>query len=89
MKMLFREGFWRDVNKEIKDKKTIVRIDEVIEEAVAAASISAMKNVKKLKGAANAYRIRVGGFRLGVFVEDDVIEFVRCLPRKDMYRYFP
>ena len=89
MKTLFRESFWRDVKKEVKDKKTIMRIDEIIEEAVAAASISDMKNVKKMKGASNAYRIRVGGFRIGVFVEDNAIEFVRCLRRKDMYRHFP
>ena len=89
MNTLFRERFWRDVKKEVKDKKTIVRIDEVIEEALAAASIRDLKNVKKMKGAANAYRIRVGGFRIGIFVEGDVIEFACCLPRKDMYRYFP
>lgn len=89
MNTLFRERFWRDVKKEVKDKKTIARIDEVIEEAVAAASINDMKNVKKMKGASNAFRIRVGRFRIGVFVEGDIIEFACCLPRKDMYRYFP
>ena len=89
MKTLFRESFWRDVRKNVKDKKILIRIDEIIEEVVAAASISEIKNVKKMKGAANAYRIRIGSFRLGCFLEGDAIEFVRCLPRKDIYRYFP
>jgi mRNA-degrading endonuclease RelE of RelBE toxin-antitoxin system len=42
-----------------------------------------------MEGAANAYRIRVGGFRIGFYLETDVVEFVRCLDRKDIYRYFP
>lgn len=89
MKTLFRESFWRDVKKEVKDKNTISRIDAVIDEAMAATSIFDIKNVKKMKGASNAFRIRVGDFRIGVFVEGDVIEFARCLPRKDAYRNFP
>jgi mRNA interferase RelE/StbE len=89
MKALFRESFWRDVKKEVKDRKTIMRIDEIIEQAEAAADISELRNVKKLKGAAGAYRIRVGSYRIGAFVEGDAIEFVRCLPRKEIYRYFP
>jgi mRNA interferase RelE/StbE len=88
MKTLFRESFWRDVRK-IKDQKIIARIDEVIAEVEAAARFSEIGNVKKMVGAANAYRIRVGGFRIGVFAEEDAVEFVRCLDRKDMYRYFP
>jgi mRNA interferase RelE/StbE len=89
MKTLFRDSFWRDVMKKVKDKKTIIRIDEIIEEAAAAENISGIKNVKKMEGADDAYRIRVGNFRIGVFVEGDVIEFVRCLPRKDIYKFFP
>ncbi len=89
MKTVFRDSFWRDVKKRVKDKKTTVRIDEIIEEALGAADISEIENVKKMKGADNAYRIRVGSFRIGVFVEGDAIEFVRCLPRKDIYKHFP
>ena len=88
MKSRFRESFWRDVRK-IKDKKTLARIDEALEEAETAATLAEMKGVKKMDGAANAYRIRVGRFRIGFYLEGDVLEFTRCLPRKDIYRYFP
>jgi len=87
MKHVFRESFWRDVKK-IKDKKTLNRIDEAIAEVDAAANLSEVQNVTKMEGAANAYRIRVGEFRLGFYLEADVVEFVRCLDRKDIYRYF-
>ncbi|MBP1468695.1 type II toxin-antitoxin system RelE/ParE family toxin [Candidatus Chloroploca sp. M-50] len=35
------------------------------------------------------YRIRIGDYRLGLFVEDDTITVVRFLHRRDIYRYFP
>ena len=89
MKTLFRDSFRRDVKKKVNDKKTIKRIDEIIEEAAAAANISGIKKFKKMEGADNADRIRVGNFRIGAFVEADAIEFVRCLPRKDIYKFFP
>ena len=88
MKALFRESFWRDVKK-IKDKKTRTRISDLVAAAEAAADLSEIKNVTKMEGTANAYRIRVGDFRVGFFLEKDAIEFVRCLARKDIYRYFP
>lgn len=48
-----------------------------------------MTNLKKLKGGGNYYRIRVGEYRIGIIVEGDAITFVRCLHRKEIYRYFP
>jgi mRNA interferase RelE/StbE len=40
-------------------------------------------------GSANFYRVRIGDYRMGVIGEGDTVEFVRCLPRRDLYRYFP
>jgi mRNA interferase RelE/StbE len=31
----------------------------------------------------------VGDYRIGISVEGDEVEFVRCLHRRDIYRYFP
>lgn len=88
MKALFRDSFWRDVKK-IKDQTTSAQIDDVIAEVERATSISEIKNVIKMKGAGNAFRIRIGKFRIGFFLEGDTIEFARCLSRKDSYRHFP
>ena len=54
-----------------------------------AASLGDVANLKKMSGAAGFYRIRVGGYRIGVAVEGDEVEFVRVLHRKDVYRSFP
>lgn len=44
--------------------------------------------LQKLSGTPNYYRIRVGDYRIGPALEDDMVVFVRCLHRKDIYRYF-
>jgi mRNA-degrading endonuclease RelE of RelBE toxin-antitoxin system len=34
-------------------------------------------------------RIRLGEYRLGFVFESGAVTFVRCLHRKEIYRYFP
>jgi mRNA interferase RelE/StbE len=46
-------------------------------------------NLKKLKGGRIYYRIRVGEYRIGLTIENNTVAFVRCLNRKEIYRYFP
>ena len=42
-----------------------------------------------MEGFKNAYRIKIGDYRIGVFIEEDTIEFVRFVHRKDIYKKFP
>jgi mRNA interferase RelE/StbE len=42
-----------------------------------------------MSGGGAYYRMRLGDHRVGLSVQDDVVTFVRVLPRKDIYRYFP
>lgn len=42
-----------------------------------------------MEGHANFYRIRIGQYRVGIVLEAGVVDFVRFLHRKDVYRYFP
>ncbi|MBC1237140.1 type II toxin-antitoxin system RelE/ParE family toxin [Nostoc sp. 2RC] len=46
-------------------------------------------NIKKLQGYENAYRIRVGDYRIGFIFDGETVIFQRVLHRKDIYRYFP
>jgi mRNA-degrading endonuclease RelE of RelBE toxin-antitoxin system len=48
-----------------------------------------IQDLKKIKGAKNAYRIRVRDYRIGFFFEEDKMTFSRVLHRKEMYRFFP
>lgn len=52
-------------------------------------NITEIKSLKKIKGHKNAYRIRVGDYRIGVFIQKETVTFSRVLHRKDVYRYFP
>lgn len=88
MKTSFARTFSRDLRR-IRDKAVLNRVRPIIEYYDRVESLSEARQLKKLKGEDNYYRIRVGDFRIGVIIEDDEITFVRFLHRKDLYRYFP
>jgi mRNA interferase RelE/StbE len=88
MKTTFRQSFLRDI-KNIKEKQVLLRIEKVIEQVESAQSLDDIADLKKLGGSKTAYRIRVGVYRLGLHYEKGAVEFVRCLNRKDLYRFFP
>lgn len=88
MKTSFRQSFVRDLKK-IKNAAVRRRIQRVIAEVEAAADLRAINQLKQLSGTDNLYRIRLGDYRIGMAVETDTVEFVRCLHRRDLYRFFP
>ncbi len=88
MKVAFRASFLRDLDN-VTDKSFLVRAKKIIEEVEQAADLSRVRNVKKLRGTVNCYRIRLGEYRFGLLLEEDALVFVRFLHRKDVYRYFP
>ena len=88
MKTAFRKSFTRDLKK-IKVQDILDRVQQAIEDVEAADNLSAVGNLKKLSGSANLYRIRIGDHRVGIVVDGDTVEFVRCLARRDLYRFFP
>ena len=61
----------------------------VFEEIPKLNGLTDLKNVKKLQGYENAYRIKVGDYRIGVIFEDQTVTFWRLLHRREIYRYFP
>ena len=81
-------SFEKDTNR-IKDKKLLIQIASCIEIASVASDLTGIKNLKKMKGAANHYRIRIGEYRIGVVVTGKTIIFERVLHRKDIYKFFP
>ncbi|MBI2304124.1 MAG: type II toxin-antitoxin system RelE/ParE family toxin [Chloroflexi bacterium] len=88
MNVGFKASFAKDLQN-IIEKSILKRIQETIEHVEQAQSLRDITNLKKLKGGSNYYRIRVGEYRVGIIVEGDEVSFVRCLSRKEIYRYFP
>jgi mRNA interferase RelE/StbE len=88
VKTEFRRSFAKDASL-IKTKSLRHRIEELIELVEQAPSLAAIPNLKKLRYSGDYYRVRVGEYRVGLILEGGVVTFVRCLHRKDIYRYFP
>ena len=83
-----REEFLKDLRR-IGDRKTLQRILAVVEEVESAISLVEVRNLKKLKGRPSHFRIRVGDYRIGLQLDGRMVVFMRCLPRKEVYRSFP
>ena len=88
MDATFRKSFVRDLKK-LKDKTILDLVRRKIEQVDAAADPHAIGDMTKLGGTDNCFRIRIGEYRIGVVIEGSAVEFVRCLPRRDLYRFFP
>lgn len=88
MELEFRDSFLKDINR-IKDAAIKRKIAAVILETKSAAALLAIKKVKKMEGNDEYYRIRIGDYRIGVKLQGKTLVFLRCLHRKDIYRYFP
>lgn len=88
MNVEFRASFAKDL-KNISKKDVLKQVREAIEEIELAHNVQGISGLKKLKSAGKYYRIRVGEYRIGLILRGDTFVFVRCLDRKEIYRYFP
>ena len=87
MKLEIRQSFAKDALKlPLNVQKEIAEIILLIENTE---KLTELRACKKLKGFKTAYRLRIGNYRIGFFFENNTIELVRILARKDIYRYFP
>ncbi|MFL0684767.1 MAG: type II toxin-antitoxin system RelE/ParE family toxin [Algoriphagus aquaeductus] len=88
MNALFLETFEKDLRK-IKDKKALKSIQNLVLRVESAKSANEISGVKKLVGFKEAFRIRLGNYRVGVFLEGENVIFARVAHRKDIYSIFP
>jgi mRNA interferase RelE/StbE len=85
MKCSFRKSFARDL-KSIKSDELLARIKAIVEAAETADPITRRQEAGRYE---DCYRFRAGDYRIGVVVDKDQMEFVRCLHRWEVYKYFP
>lgn len=88
MKVLYEKSFLKDLRKR-KDKALKKRVETIISGIKKARDRSDLANIEKLKGHDSAFKIRIGDYRLGLFIENDTIIFSRLLHRKEIYKKFP
>lgn len=88
MIVLIDNSFAKDVEK-INEKKVLHALAKLIAKIQICENLTDIANCKKLKGSKNAYRIRLGDYRIGFLLIGDSIELVRFLHIKDIYFLFP
>ena len=88
MKTRFRESFAKDLAA-LTEAALLSRIKRVIEQVETARTFREIPHLKRLEARGKYYRMRVGNHRVGIVFEDGAVTFVRCLDRKEIYRYFP
>lgn len=89
MKVEYRKLFLKDLKK-LKNQPIYAQIfDLAFKKIPSAYSLQDLSQVKAMKGYPHRYRIRIGNYRLGIEENQDKIEIMRVLHRKEFYRYFP
>ncbi|MEO7213965.1 type II toxin-antitoxin system RelE/ParE family toxin [Mucilaginibacter sp.] len=90
MQLNIRSAFTKDAKKLSDILKQDVA--DAIHQIINAEKLADIHNVKLLKGgkkAKNAYRMRIKDHRICFYFENQTVELVRILPRKDVYKVFP
>ncbi len=88
MNTVFKNSFLKELKK-LKNKSVKESVYNCIVQIESAKNISEIRNLKKLSGYDIYYRIRIGDYRIGIKIEDDVVFFVVLDHRKDIYKGFP
>ena len=88
MKVEFKKTFLKDIKK-LKNERLRNAIRISIVQVEAADNLSEIKNLKKLTGYDIYYRIRVGDYRIGLKLQEEVLYFVVFEHRKNIYKIFP
>jgi len=89
MELIPKKPFLKDLDKLRQNRSLCRQIDQLLTQLELSEALPALPNLKKLHGHPTAYRVRLGDYRLGLFVEGDVVILARCLHRREIYRHFP
>jgi mRNA interferase RelE/StbE len=88
MKVEFLRQFDKDLDS-IETKRVSDKLIQLIKTFENADSIIDIPHIRKLKGIDHCFRIRIGDYRIGVFIENQIVQFARIAHRKEIYRIFP
>jgi len=88
MNVTFKNSFLKTIGK-IRNVELKEAIAQVIENIESAANIKEIRNIKKLKGYTDYYRIKIDTYRIGLKITNDEVYFVDIDHRKDIYKNFP
>lgn len=88
MKVEFSKKFLKDIEK-VNDNQLKDQISEAIVMFESADKLYEINNIKKLTGHVEAFRFRIGKYRIGFYYDGDKVEMERFVKRDNIYRVFP
>lgn len=89
MNVTYKVTFLKDL-KRMKGSVEFAKVRRLVfDEMPGWKGLEALAQVKRLRAKDNAYRIRVGDYRIGFFCDGRSIQLARVLHRKEVYRFFP
>ena len=89
MEVLYGKRFSKDLEGLRHEKKIRADLLKLIEEIKEIESLNDLKEVRKIAGYQDYFRIKVSDYRLGLKMTKNRIELLRFLHRKDIYKKFP
>jgi mRNA interferase RelE/StbE len=88
MNVIVSPKFQKDLDR-INDENLEDNVIVLIEFLYSINKLSEISNLKKMKGFKNAFRIRLGDYRVGFLFENNAIQLSRIAHRKNIYDIFP
>ena len=89
MNIEISKSFVKDTQK-ITDKRILAKIQQVLLEAKQVESLADWANVEALSGFSGFYRIKFDyHYRIGIYCEKEMIQFLRVGSRESFYKKFP
>lgn len=89
MKIKVSKRFIKDTQK-ITEQRILTKIRQLLEQTQQIKSLDELANLTELTGYANFYRIKFDyRYRIGIYYENDCVEFLRVGTREDFYKKFP
>jgi mRNA interferase RelE/StbE len=88
MNVIVSPKFQKDLDI-INDENLEDNVIVLIEFLYSINTLSEISNLKKMKGFKNAFRIRLGDYRVGFLFENNAIQLSRIAHRKNIYDIFP
>lgn len=88
MNVFTDKAFGRDIKK-VKDPELLDKVKSIIIDFENAENILEIRNIKKIEGKVNYYRLKIKNHRIGFKLIDNSIYLLRFLHRKDIYKFSP
>jgi len=89
MKIEISKRFVKDTQK-ITDKRILIKIQQVLLEASQVEALANLSDLEEMSGFSGFYRIKFDyRYRIGLYYENGIIQFLRVGARESFYKKFP